>query len=641
MFEVHYQGVCAAESYFLRNGHCIPPGDEKKRLTLTGLDYPALRLSYREEDDCSGDYVTLKVVDAATGVESSVAIKVSSLWRRLQIFPGVVRSASRDGVMIDFLSGYLPKYKESFLSSRVMNVVLRLFFVSHSELLEDIDGICCGEKPVAYKCREDDFVLVSRKDGFIEYDTFDVRPFLSEATRLSVADVAGLTAKVVGSALKDTFWLLSDTNKCHNGVIVGCQSRGISISRFNMLEHGDGSAARVFTVYDGVVKRILKVAKQYFDVATGIGGLFNEARVMEYIRSSLSERRIENPADVGLLCATNLIKVCTVVGEEVGSGRMLDGLFLPYAERGDLFQFVMDASSARREGRMDDGLRAQNQRYARQMVAVLSFLHRLGVFHGDLKPENYLLAADDGRLNLIDFGSSIIVRDLRRILSSEREYRQLKLNINHWLRKGTPGYLRGVYCDGLGVVRWREDSDIFFLKQKILSGDIEEVFVLLEKMDIFALGVALTVLFSHRGPHTFHYSGFWKCLSETHIRAALDCMFNGERLLPITQKEHIVREILIRLGLDESKRSALGALFKEAQLLFFKGFHRRAMQAFILNCHTGHTEQKVRFALSKDLALECGLTERQYHFILRMLDHDYRARPSIDEVRAMFPGVAV
>jgi len=45
------------------------------------------------------------------------------------------------------------------------------------------------------------------------------------------------------------------------------------------------------------------------------------------------------------------------------------------------------------------------KRTLKSLLPVLSYIHARGVIHRDIKPQNIILAADDGRLVLIDFGS--------------------------------------------------------------------------------------------------------------------------------------------------------------------------------------------------------------------------------------------
>lgn len=61
---------------------------------------------------------------------------------------------------------------------------------------------------------------------------------------------------------------------------------------------------------------------------------------------------------------------------------------------------------------------------ARQCLVALSFVHKLGLVHSDVKPENILLASySRARVKIIDFGSSCYVTDRQSSYIQSRSYR--------------------------------------------------------------------------------------------------------------------------------------------------------------------------------------------------------------------------
>jgi len=61
---------------------------------------------------------------------------------------------------------------------------------------------------------------------------------------------------------------------------------------------------------------------------------------------------------------------------------------------------------------------------ARQCLVALSFVHKLGLVHSDIKPENILLASySRARVKVIDFGSSCYLTDRQSSYIQSRSYR--------------------------------------------------------------------------------------------------------------------------------------------------------------------------------------------------------------------------
>ena len=80
--------------------------------------------------------------------------------------------------------------------------------------------------------------------------------------------------------------------------------------------------------------------------------------------------------------------------------------------------------------------------FARQILAFLSYLHGLGLTHGDIKPENILLEPS-GKIIVIDFAFSSDVR------------RKQKIEFNTML--GTPNYIAPELCSEIPFVSTAND----------------------------------------------------------------------------------------------------------------------------------------------------------------------------------------
>jgi serine/threonine protein kinase len=71
---------------------------------------------------------------------------------------------------------------------------------------------------------------------------------------------------------------------------------------------------------------------------------------------------------------------------------------LEFAEKGELYKTLLKTP----EKRFDEGTAA---RYVAQIAQALQYIHRHGVIHRDVKPENILICRED-ELKLADFGWS-------------------------------------------------------------------------------------------------------------------------------------------------------------------------------------------------------------------------------------------
>lgn len=119
----------------------------------------------------------------------------------------------------------------------------------------------------------------------------------------------------------------------------------------------------------------------------------------------------------------NLVKLYEVI-DDPASGKLL--MVMEYCEAGALIR----PGQLSPERRMPEAIA---QYYFRQMVLGVAYLHENGVVHGDIKPENVLLAGD-ATVKIADFGQSRFIQ-----AGDDRLRRTL----------GTPAYLAPEVCAGM------------------------------------------------------------------------------------------------------------------------------------------------------------------------------------------------
>lgn len=64
---------------------------------------------------------------------------------------------------------------------------------------------------------------------------------------------------------------------------------------------------------------------------------------------------------------------------------------------------------------------AEAQRYMKQLLSGLSYLHTKGIAHRDIKPENLLLD-DQGNLKISDFGMATVFRLKGKVRMLDKKY---------------------------------------------------------------------------------------------------------------------------------------------------------------------------------------------------------------------------
>jgi serine/threonine protein kinase len=135
--------------------------------------------------------------------------------------------------------------------------------------------------------------------------------------------------------------------------------------------------------------------------------------------------------------------------EELGrNNRQIPQLY-EYFSEGENFFFVQEwiegitlSQKHQREGNLSE---AEVETILRELLPVLDYIHGQGIIHRDIKPDNIILRASDGKPVLIDFG---IVKEVNNINGG-----------NKTVPLGTPGYMASEQIAGHPVF----SSDLYSL----------------------------------------------------------------------------------------------------------------------------------------------------------------------------------
>jgi serine/threonine protein kinase len=135
--------------------------------------------------------------------------------------------------------------------------------------------------------------------------------------------------------------------------------------------------------------------------------------------------------------------------EELGQNNRQIPQLYEYFSEGENFFFVQEwiegitlSQKHQREGNLSE---AEVETILRELLPVLDYIHGQGIIHRDIKPDNIILRASDGKPVLIDFG---IVKEVNNINGG-----------NKTVPLGTPGYMASEQIAGHPVF----SSDLYSL----------------------------------------------------------------------------------------------------------------------------------------------------------------------------------
>ena len=135
--------------------------------------------------------------------------------------------------------------------------------------------------------------------------------------------------------------------------------------------------------------------------------------------------------------------------EELGQNNRQIPQLYEYFSEGENFFFVQEwiegitlSQKHQREGNLSE---AEVEKILRELLPVLDYIHGQGIIHRDIKPDNIILRASDGKPVLIDFG---IVKEVNNINGG-----------NKTVPLGTPGYMASEQIAGHPVF----SSDLYSL----------------------------------------------------------------------------------------------------------------------------------------------------------------------------------
>ena len=134
--------------------------------------------------------------------------------------------------------------------------------------------------------------------------------------------------------------------------------------------------------------------------------------------------------------------------EELGQNNRQIPQLYEYFSEGENFFFVQEwiegitlSEKHQQEGNLSE---AEVEKILRELLPVLDYIHGRGIIHRDIKPDNIILRASDGKPVLIDFG---IVKEVNNINSTTT------------VSLGTPGYMASEQAAGRPV----PSSDLYSL----------------------------------------------------------------------------------------------------------------------------------------------------------------------------------
>ncbi len=131
-------------------------------------------------------------------------------------------------------------------------------------------------------------------------------------------------------------------------------------------------------------------------------------KVLDLPNQALKDRLLQEGQVQARLNHPNLVRVTDVVPVGEGFGLVMEFINGPTLEQWIEAAGALPADPAERQARV-----GETERIFRGILAAVSYAHRKGLVHRDLKPQNVLLEDNDGVLNpkVLDFGIAKLLQD--------------------------------------------------------------------------------------------------------------------------------------------------------------------------------------------------------------------------------------
>ncbi|OJU82487.1 MAG: hypothetical protein BGO10_10090 [Chlamydia sp. 32-24] len=536
-----------ARSSIDRNGEIIKQGKSVKRLDLFSTGDPRLFVAIAEKTH----HHSVKIKITINGKIKSVYVNSKSLAKRLHLNISKIKKYSEEQKLDEYLLNkfssifYLPQtlnYYSQIIATNVYDVENNRFYVPKSK-----EGAIYASKDP----------IIEEHTNTQRYDTGITTTGLMKAIRVANVYFQSKTSQNMDQLFEEDFTDINQTisRKINREVSVSyLPHQGISIIFTDLITKNDphftsridgGSLGTVYHIWDFTSGK-RKVTKIINDVNEYEISNVNEREVKKY------SRKIE---------ISNSIKT---------SFRLHSHLDLPVPGLEAPYSGYFQLSSSRKEGFIADyvphnllhwspqlGDSFSINQYIKwmwQLIDALNWFHENGIFHGDIKEGNILVAQeanDDFTLKISDLGSARTVEDLQQVFEDyQARFPEIHLEENMLLRFKILG------------ARTQDripKEEFVLLLTSVMRNDLNGFIERNSKLDILNLGIVLYYLLTGGSyPYQTEVDG-WLGVKK-HDESFNAFLFDN--------KYSVVRPLILKmLDPDPAKRPSSQELLKEINVL--------------------------------------------------------------------------